>query len=109
MKTKLTLALTSLYASLILAGAVMAFFALDLAPYIFSAGVVIVFVDAFMQIYQLSNASMRQKRIGRLRFVSALMLAFAAYYMFIANNSWVIFLLIYALTTLFLSFRTPEK
>lgn len=110
MKAKHSILITTLYSCLLLIGAIMAFLNLYMAPYVFATGVLLVVIEAFAQIYHLRNEDMRTKRLGRLRLVSALMLGFATYYMFIANNSWVVFLLIYAITTLFLSFRaTPNK
>ena len=95
--------------SLLLIGALMAVGASSVAPYVFGAGTLLGFVSAFIQARKVSTSNVRQKRMGRLHFVSALMLAFATYYLFIANNSWVVFLLIYAVTSLFLSMRNTEK
>ena len=109
MKKQSTLLIILLYYSLLLVGATLAFFSISAAPYIFALGTSLVLLETILQSRNTSNMSIRQKRLVRLRLVNILMLGFAVYYMFIANNSWVVFLLIYALTTIFLSYRNLEK
>lgn len=87
------------------AGAVAQLFEYSLAPYIFSLG------SAFLIYIQLRNAldnnnvDTRQKRLARIGFFTSLLLALAAYFMFTTSNLWVVAVLIYALSTLTLSFR----
>ena len=109
MKKQSSLVIILLYYGLLLIGATLAIFSIQIAPYLFAAGTSLVLLETILQIRSTSNMSVRQKRLIRLRFVNILMLGFTVYYMFIANNSWVVFLLIYALTTIFLSYRNPEK
>jgi len=109
MKQQPSFILTFLYSCLLLVGAILAFFSIAAAPYVFAVGTLMVLLEVLLQMYHSKGKDIRKKRQGRLRLVNVLMLGFAAYYMFIENNSWVVFLLIYALTTLFLSYRTPEN
>jgi hypothetical protein len=86
-------------------GAFAQLFDIVYAPYIFSVGAAIVIYWQFMQALRSKDVSKRMQRLVRMGFLSSLMLALAAYLMFVHSNSWVVAVLIYALTTIFYSFR----
>lgn len=86
-------------------GSVAHLFDVPVAPYIFSVGAALLIF--FQTRFAMSNrdASMRVQRLSRIGLMASLLLAVAAYLMFTASNLWVVAVLIYALITLFLSFR----
>lgn len=87
------------------AGVVLHLFELGFAPYVFATGAaIVIFVQSQVAIHA-SESGMRQQRLSRMGLLSALLLALAAYFMFTGSNLWVIAVLIYALTSFFLSFR----
>ncbi|MDO9154386.1 MAG: hypothetical protein Q7U47_11925 [Paludibacter sp.] len=75
------------------------------APWIFSAGAAIMIYLQFMNAFGKKDADVRQQRLARIGFTSSLLLALAAYFMFNSSNVWVVCVLIYALTSFFISFR----
>ncbi len=96
-------------ASFALIGAVSQLFDWTYAPYIFSIGAAILIYFPLKLVMDVKNADIRQKRLARSGLFSALLLGLAAYLMFTHSNLWVMAILIYALSTLFLSFRGAEK
>lgn len=73
--------------------------------YIFSFGALLLIVSHFLYALNHKTKDKRQERLSRISFVSSLFLIIAAYFMFTASNSWVVFVLIYALISLFTSYR----
>lgn len=86
-------------------GAVAQLFDIPIAPFIFSFGVILVLYFQFMHAWNTREADIRKQRLGRIGFLSSLLLALAAYFMFTNSNLWVIAVLIYALSSFSLSFR----
>jgi Ca2+/Na+ antiporter len=84
-------------------------FDLSYAPYIFSVGAAFLIYIQLMYTIDNKNADSRQKRLTRNGLFSSLFLVIAAYFMFKDSNSWVVAVLIYALSTLFISFRGNQK
>jgi hypothetical protein len=85
-------------------GAFARLFDITYAPYVFSIGAgLLIFIQGK---YALDNwkAEMRQKRLARIGFLNSLMLGLGAYFMFTGSNSWVVMVLIYALSSFFYSF-----
>lgn len=92
-----------------LVGAIMQLLELNYAPYVFSAGVFFIVSYQFLEsLLTRKITDFRQKRLQGLCFLSSVLLIPAAYFMFKHKNTWVAFVLIYALTTLFLSFRSKS-
>lgn len=87
-------------------GAVAQLFNVKAAPYIFSAGALILIVLQFMAALKSKNTDPRLQRLTRVNFITSLLLALAAYFMFTSANSWVVAVLIYAISSLIMSFRT---
>ncbi len=97
--------LISVFAVLLVVGAVL--FTLDIpySEYIFAAGALVAMVQAFLYAIQNKTDDKRTARLHGLNFVATLFLGVAAWFMFIHSTSWVPFVLIYALIVFFLSFR----
>lgn len=91
---------------LLLAGAVMAIANIAGAVYVFGVGSMGVLYLALQQIWKDAQNDKRKSRLYRINLMMSLMLLLGAYFMYIGSNSWVVALLIYALTVLFLSTRT---
>ena len=89
-----------------LVGAVTQFTHFEYAPYIFAVGAALLIYCHIKNILATSEDNFRTKRLSRIGFISALMLLVACYFMFIGSNAWVVFLLIYAVVTFALSFRS---
>ena len=86
-------------------GAFAKLFDVFYAPYIFSVGAgLLIFIQGKNAFYS-QTTDKRILRLARNGFLTSLMLGLAAYLMFTNSNSWVIPILIYALSSFFLSFR----
>lgn len=94
---------------LLLVGSLAHCFTYIWAPYVFAAGAVLMVVHSFLMDHDLRQKDNRTMRLGRIGFMSTLMLLLAAYCMFVHSTSWVVFLLIYVLISLFVSFRMPNE
>jgi len=91
---------------LTLGGAIAKIAGFKYAPYIFAVGTALFIYCHVKNIMAKSDDEFRTRRLARLGFISVLMLLIACGFMFIGSNIWVVFLLIYALITFFLSFRS---
>lgn len=91
--------------TLIILGAFAKLFNIIYAPYIFSIGSGLLIFIQGKNAFESSKAESRQQRLARIGFLTSLLLGLAAYFMFTGSNSWVVMVLIYALSSLFLSFR----
>ncbi len=87
-------------------GAVGQFLTQSWSPYIFGGGATIVIVLQGLQISSNTGSDNRQVRLAKIAFLSSLLLAASTYFMVIGSNSWVVALLAYSTTTIFLSFRS---
>jgi|SRR5665647_2242717 len=98
--------------TLIIVGAVAQLFNIAQAPYIFAfgAGLIIYFQILLSFHVHRDDVDIRTQRLARTGLFSSLLLALAAYFMFKGSNSWVVAVLIYALSSFALSFRgNPES
>jgi uncharacterized membrane protein HdeD (DUF308 family) len=86
-------------------GAFAKLFNLIYAPYIFSVGAGILIILHGINAFDTKNLDNRHQRLNRIGFFTSLMLGLAAYLMFTNSNSWVVPILIYALSSFFQSFR----
>jgi hypothetical protein len=75
------------------------------APYVFSVAAAIFITIQSIHVYEMRDTPMRERRLARIGLFSSLLLGLSAYFMFTNSNLWVVALLIYALSSLFLSFR----
>lgn len=87
-------------------GAIAQLININYSQYIFAFGAVVLIFYQFMIAINDKNEDFRVHRLSRLSFIASLFLGLAAYFMFIHSNAWVVAVLIFALITLFLTFRT---
>lgn len=88
-----------------IAGALLKLLTIQYAAYIFSIGAAMIIILQLLNTLNAKDEDFRQQRLTRIALISSLFLAVAAYFMFKDANSWVVFVLLYALTSLFLSYR----
>ncbi len=104
MKKKYYTIFSTLGLSAVVIGALAHIIAFTPAFYIFSFGALVMIVTQLLVTLE-NHTDNRKQRLARMSFMSSLLLGLGAYFMFIHSNSWVVAVLIYALITLFLSFR----
>ncbi len=75
------------------------------APYVFGVGAFLMVVLAISDMWSHRSAAFRETRLFRINLLASLALVIGAYLMYRNSNSWVICLMVYALVTLFLSYR----
>lgn len=108
-KQNITTVIFAISGTLLLAGAVLTLLKLEYGPYVFSAGSVgLVYLQA-KDAYEKRSEELRNKRLARISLFNNILLVLAAYSMFTSTNSWVVLLLVYALSSFFLSFRGEPK
>lgn len=93
-------------AALTLAGAVLQIAEVQYALYIFAAGTLLLIYSHLHQIFITRDDDFRTRRLARIGFLSSLILLLGDYFLFTGSNAWVVFLFIYAVVTLTLSFRS---
>lgn len=108
-KLNLTTTLFAISGILLLAGAVLSILKLEYGAYVFSAGSVGLVCLQAKEAYDKRNEELRNKRLARISLFNNVLLVLAAYSMFTSTNSWVVLLLVYALSSFFLSFRGDTK
>jgi len=91
--------------TLTILGAFAQLFDLKFAPYVFSLGAGFLIFLYGKDVFDKGKNDKRQQRLARIGLFTSLMLGIAAYFMIIGSNSWVPFVLIYALSSFFQSFR----
>ncbi len=96
---------------LVFAGAVFQLFDFDYAisKYIFSLGALSLIVVYFTQNYQAKDEDKRTQRQYRLMIFASLFLGVSAFLMFKNDERWVVLVLVYALISVFLSFRGKKN
>lgn len=77
----------------------------EFAKYAYSVGALLLITYHASIALKNKNSESRLQRSTRMGFINSLFLAVGAYFMFTDANSWILAVLIYALATLFLSFR----
>ena len=90
----------------VLAGAVMHVFQISVSPYVFTAGAILLIATHAINSIAIKEEDFRKRRASRIGFIASLFLLVSSYLMFAGSNSWVVFLLIYAVISFYLSFRT---
>jgi hypothetical protein len=91
---------------LIITGSFGHFFDLPLFKFVFGTGTLLLIIKQLLEMFNTVNPDFRQKRLLRMNMMLTFMLALATYSMFDGSTLWIAVILIYALTTLFISFRT---
>lgn len=74
--------------------------------YLFALGTLLLICYHGLIAYKNKNADSRNQRLYRMGFIASLFLGAATYFMFADSNSWIVMVLIYAVNTLYLSYRT---
>lgn len=87
-------------------GSLLHFFELPYGKYVFGAGALILISLQLINIFHSPAAGFREQRLQRMNFMVSLVLALAVYSMVEGTTLWIAAVLIYALVTLFLSFRS---
>lgn len=91
--------------SITLFGAIAQFLKYTFAPYVFAVGATLLIIYQLKVALDNRKSDMRIQRLSRMNFLASLLLAIATYLMFENSNLWVVGVLIYALVSLFISFR----
>lgn len=108
-QTNTTKMIFTVGSTLTILGCIIKLFDITYAPYVFSVGAAFLIYLQLKHFADNRKSDIRQKRLSRNGLLSGLLLALAAYLMFTGSNSWVVVVLIYALSSLFLSFRGADK
>ena len=95
--------------TLTILGCIIRLFNITYAPYVFATGAAFLIYLQMKYLVDNRKSETRQKRLSRNGLLSSLLLGLAAYFMFTGSNSWVVAVLVYALSSLFLSFRGSDK
>ena len=76
--------------------------------YVFTAGAVILIFVQLINVLKTKNADKRIQRLNRILLLATALLGLAAYMMFAKpySESWVVMVLLYAVLSVFLSFRS---
>lgn len=109
MKNKLLLYLLIAAIVLLVIGGLAAVFDLFWGYIVFSTGALLAIVHSFLYAVNNKTDDVRKARLQRLYFICTLFLGVAAWLMFIKNNAWVVMIIIFAVTTFFLSFRGKDN
>ena len=91
---------------LVIAGSFGFFLDLLYFRFVFGVGALFVILNQLIVMFNTRNPDFRQKRLLRMNLMLSLMLALATYSMFDGTTLWIAVVLIYALVTLFMSFRS---
>ncbi len=96
---------------MVFAGAAFQLFDFDfpISKYIFSFGALSLIIVYFVQNYQAKDEDKRIQRQYRLMLFAALFLGVSAFLMFKGDERWVVLVLLYALISVFLSFRGKKE
>lgn len=89
-------------------GIILQFAEWQYAPFVFSAGALLLVFSQVVYSLQSKNDDKRIQRLRRLQFLASLLLVMAAYLMFNNVDLWLIAVLIYGLITVFLAFRDKK-
>lgn len=92
--------------TLLVVGSAAHIFDIKSSLWIFLSGVFPVVILQFLSLYQHKDADFALRRLHLLAFIATLFLAGAAYFMFTGSGLWVAGILIYALISLYVSFRS---
>jgi hypothetical protein len=95
--------------TLTILGSFARLFDLKYAPYIFTVGAILIIFIQGKNAWDNNTAEKSQQRFARLGFLTSLMLGVAAYFMITGSNSWVVMVLMYALSSFYQSFRGDKK
>jgi len=89
----------------LVAGSLMHFFELQSGKFVFGGGAAIIIIIQLVFLLREPAEGFRAQRLQRMNFMVSLVLALGVYSMVEGTTLWIAAILIYALVTLFLSFR----
>ncbi len=89
----------------LVAGSLMHFFEVPAGKYIFGGGAAVIILIQLIYLLKVPADGFRAQRLQRMNFMVSLVLALGVYSMVEGTTLWIAAILIYALVTLFLSFR----
>ncbi|MDX9748428.1 MAG: hypothetical protein RBT57_07990 [Paludibacter sp.] len=89
----------------LVAGSLMHFFELTVGKFVFGGGAAIIILIQLIFLLKEPAEGFRAQRLQRMNFMVSLVLALGVYSMVEGTTLWIAAILIYALVTLFLSFR----
>lgn len=90
---------------LIITGSLGHFFDQPLYKYVFGTGTLLLIIKQLIEMFNTVSPDFKQKRLLRMNMMLTLMLALATYSMFDGTTLWIAVVLIYALVTLYMTFR----
>jgi hypothetical protein len=90
----------------LVAGSLLHFFDQSYGMYVFGVGAFILILFQLIVLLRDPATGFREQRVQRMNFMVSLVLALAVYSMVEGTTLWIAAVLIYALVTLFLSFRS---
>ncbi len=92
--------------TLLVIGAAAHIFDLKASFWIFVAGTIPVIALQLLSLYEHKNADFALRRLHFIAFIATLFLAATAFFMFTGSDLWIAGILIYALISLYVSFRS---
>lgn len=92
--------------TLLVIGSVAHIFDIKAAFGIFVAGAIPIIFLQLLSLYEHKDADFSIRRLHLIAFSSSLFLAVAAYFMFTGSSMWIAGVLLYALISLYVSFRS---
>ncbi len=98
----------SLYAVLLVIGAILTVADNPIGFYPFAVGALLAVAQTFTFALQNKTQDIRISRLHRINFLTATVLIIAACLMWFENNGWVVMVFLYCILTLYISFRMPK-
>lgn len=98
----------SLYAVLLVIGALLTVADNPIGFYPFAVGALLAVAQTFTFALQNKTQDIRISRLHRINFLTATVLIIAACLMWFENNGWVVMVFLYCILTLYISFRMPK-
>ncbi len=98
----------SLYAVLLVIGAILTVADKPIGFYPFALGALLAVAQTFTFALQNKSQDIRISRLHRINFLIATVLIIAACLMWFENNGWVVMVFLYCILTLYISFRMPK-
>lgn len=106
MKVKWIQVVLGIVALLLVVGSLLHFFDNEFGKYLFGVGAIALIINQLIFLLSEKTADFRRQRVLRLNLMVSMILALATWSMFDNTTLWIPAVLIYALVTLFLSFRS---
>ena len=92
-------------AILVFVASILAYFKIEYVEFLFALGAMALIAYNAILAFNQQDKDRNTQRLYRMGFISSLFLAVGAYFMFTDSNSWIVMVLIYTVTTLYISFR----